>query len=133
MSALKSDCRKFSPNVFNKTKCQNCFRTKDAHSAEALENNRFPKPRHSHHSSEKGVGECHSNLSKPEENKMLLEKRNGYYYIAPYSSANTPTFDSSPLRKLDPQQNASSLLANSSLVSFTTEKILIESRGQKTK
>ncbi|XP_055949480.1 protein outspread-like isoform X2 [Argiope bruennichi] len=40
MSALKSDCRKFSPNVFNKTKCQNCFRTKDAHSAEALENNR---------------------------------------------------------------------------------------------
>ncbi|XP_054717263.1 protein outspread-like [Uloborus diversus] len=40
MSALKSECRKFSPNVFNKTKCQNCFRTKEAHSAEALENNR---------------------------------------------------------------------------------------------
>ncbi|KAG8183256.1 hypothetical protein JTE90_006452 [Oedothorax gibbosus] len=40
MSALKSECRKFSPNLFNKTKCQNCFRTKDGHSVEALENNR---------------------------------------------------------------------------------------------
>ncbi|XP_042895027.1 myosin phosphatase Rho-interacting protein isoform X2 [Parasteatoda tepidariorum] len=40
MSGLKSECRKFSPNVFNKTKCQNCFRIKDSHSAEALESNR---------------------------------------------------------------------------------------------
>ncbi|XP_023228616.1 protein outspread-like isoform X1 [Centruroides sculpturatus] len=40
MSGLKTDCKKFSPNIFNKTKCQNCFRTKDAHSAEALECNR---------------------------------------------------------------------------------------------
>ncbi|XP_064478633.1 protein outspread-like isoform X2 [Ornithodoros turicata] len=40
-SALKTvDCRKFAPNIFNKSKCQNCFRTKDAHSAEALESNR---------------------------------------------------------------------------------------------
>lgn len=40
MTTLKTDCRKFAPNIFNKTKCQNCFRTKDAHSAEALESNR---------------------------------------------------------------------------------------------
>ncbi|KAH7950522.1 hypothetical protein HPB49_025060 [Dermacentor silvarum] len=42
-SSLKSsttECRKFAPNIFNKSKCQNCFRTKDAHSAEALESNR---------------------------------------------------------------------------------------------
>ncbi|XP_077526669.1 myosin phosphatase Rho interacting protein outspread isoform X2 [Haemaphysalis longicornis] len=42
-SPLKSattECRKFAPNIFNKSKCQNCFRTKDAHSAEALESNR---------------------------------------------------------------------------------------------
>lgn len=35
-----TECRKFAPNIFNKSKCQNCFRTKDAHSAEALESNR---------------------------------------------------------------------------------------------
>lgn len=42
-TSLKSsttECRKFAPNIFNKSKCQNCFRTKDAHSAEALESNR---------------------------------------------------------------------------------------------
>ncbi|KAH8037671.1 hypothetical protein HPB51_015105 [Rhipicephalus microplus] len=51
-TSLKSsttECRKFAPNIFNKSKCQNCFRTKDAHSAEALESNRsvpktFPLP-----------------------------------------------------------------------------------------
>ncbi|CAN8002247.1 unnamed protein product [Ixodes hexagonus] len=36
----QTECRKFAPNIFNKSKCQNCFRTKDAHSAEALESNR---------------------------------------------------------------------------------------------
>ncbi|KAG8195561.1 hypothetical protein JTE90_002187 [Oedothorax gibbosus] len=41
MSSLKAaECRKFSPNIFNKSKCQNCFRGKDAHSNEALESNR---------------------------------------------------------------------------------------------
>jgi hypothetical protein len=37
MTTLKADCRKFSPNVFIQTKCQNCFRTKEVHSADALE------------------------------------------------------------------------------------------------
>jgi hypothetical protein len=37
MNTLKADCRKFSPNVFIQTKCQNCFRTKEVHSADALE------------------------------------------------------------------------------------------------
>lgn len=37
------ECRKFSPNIFNKTKCTNCFRQKEEHSAEALESNRVSK------------------------------------------------------------------------------------------
>ena len=36
----KSDCRKFAPNIFNKNKCAACFKTKEDHSDEALENNR---------------------------------------------------------------------------------------------
>lgn len=39
MSKL-ADCRKFSPNVFNKNKCSSCFKAKEEHSEEALENNR---------------------------------------------------------------------------------------------
>ncbi|KAF5287073.1 hypothetical protein FQA39_LY16058 [Lamprigera yunnana] len=35
-----SQCRKFAPNIFNKSKCSNCFRQKEEHSAEALECNR---------------------------------------------------------------------------------------------
>ncbi|CAH1953595.1 unnamed protein product [Acanthoscelides obtectus] len=35
-----SQCKKFSPNIFHKTKCSNCFRQKEEHSAEALECNR---------------------------------------------------------------------------------------------
>ncbi|XP_018320497.1 protein outspread isoform X2 [Agrilus planipennis] len=35
-----SQCRKFAPNIFNKTKCTNCFRQKEEHSTEALECNR---------------------------------------------------------------------------------------------
>lgn len=34
------ECKKFSPNIFNKSKCTNCFRQKEEHSAEALESNR---------------------------------------------------------------------------------------------
>lgn len=34
------ECRKFAPNIFNKSKCTNCFRQKEEHSAEALESNR---------------------------------------------------------------------------------------------
>ncbi|KAK3586036.1 hypothetical protein CHS0354_033163 [Potamilus streckersoni] len=37
---MASKCRKFEPNIFNKTKCQNCFSAKEQHSAEALENNK---------------------------------------------------------------------------------------------
>nr|CAH7758703.1 unnamed protein product [Callosobruchus chinensis] len=36
-----SQCKKFSPNIFHKTKCSNCFRQKEEHSAEALECNRI--------------------------------------------------------------------------------------------
>ncbi|KAI9561005.1 hypothetical protein GHT06_011961 [Daphnia sinensis] len=36
----KADCRKFAPNVFNKNKCASCFKAKEEHSDEALENNR---------------------------------------------------------------------------------------------
>ncbi|CAB3382729.1 Hypothetical predicted protein [Cloeon dipterum] len=35
-----AECRKFSPNIFNKTKCANCFKQREEHSAEALESNR---------------------------------------------------------------------------------------------
>ncbi|KAF7271366.1 hypothetical protein GWI33_015722 [Rhynchophorus ferrugineus] len=35
-----SQCKKFIPNIFNKSKCSNCFRQKEEHSAEALECNR---------------------------------------------------------------------------------------------
>ncbi|XP_022240857.1 uncharacterized protein LOC106458803 isoform X3 [Limulus polyphemus] len=40
MTSLKTDCKNFAPNMFSKTKCQHCFKIKDAHSAEALENSR---------------------------------------------------------------------------------------------
>ena len=36
----KAECRKFAPNVFNKNKCASCFKAKEEHSDEALENNR---------------------------------------------------------------------------------------------
>ncbi|XP_063226112.1 protein outspread isoform X2 [Bacillus rossius redtenbacheri] len=39
-SLMRSECRKFSPNIFNKSKCTNCFKQKEEHSAEALESNR---------------------------------------------------------------------------------------------
>ncbi|XP_012265785.2 protein outspread isoform X2 [Athalia rosae] len=35
-----SECRKFAPNIFNKSKCSSCFKQKEEHSAEALECNR---------------------------------------------------------------------------------------------
>ncbi|GJQ70639.1 putative PH domain protein [Trypoxylus dichotomus] len=35
-----SQCKKFAPNIFHKTKCSNCFRQKEEHTAEALECNR---------------------------------------------------------------------------------------------
>ncbi|XP_018345806.1 PREDICTED: protein outspread isoform X2 [Trachymyrmex septentrionalis] len=34
------ECRKFAPNIFNKSKCSSCFKQKEEHSAEALECNR---------------------------------------------------------------------------------------------
>lgn len=39
-NSLRSDCKKFAPNIFNKTKCSNCFKQKEEHSQEALECNR---------------------------------------------------------------------------------------------
>ena len=35
-----TDCRKFAPNIFNKSKCSNCFRLKEEHSAQAIELNK---------------------------------------------------------------------------------------------
>ncbi|XP_014212324.1 uncharacterized protein LOC106642148 isoform X2 [Copidosoma floridanum] len=35
-----AECRKFAPNIFNKSKCSSCFKQKEEHSAEALESNR---------------------------------------------------------------------------------------------
>lgn len=40
---MASKCRKFEPNIFNKSKCQACFGAKDAHSAEALHNNKVSR------------------------------------------------------------------------------------------
>ncbi|KAK7502088.1 hypothetical protein BaRGS_00006840 [Batillaria attramentaria] len=37
---MASKCRKFVPNMFNKSKCQACFGSKEAHSAAALESNK---------------------------------------------------------------------------------------------
>jgi len=37
---MDNKCRKFEANIFNKAKCQNCFKSKDDHSAQALENSR---------------------------------------------------------------------------------------------
>jgi len=31
MSAKDNACRKFQANIFNKSKCQNCFKARDAH------------------------------------------------------------------------------------------------------
>ena len=35
-----AECRKFAPNIFNKSKCSNCFRLKEDHSASAIELNK---------------------------------------------------------------------------------------------
>ncbi|XP_055856657.1 protein outspread isoform X2 [Episyrphus balteatus] len=40
MGTRTTDCRKFSPNIFNKSKCSHCFRQREEHSAAALECNR---------------------------------------------------------------------------------------------
>ncbi|XP_047736423.1 uncharacterized protein LOC125177887 [Hyalella azteca] len=40
MSTYKPDCRKFQANIFNKSKCTNCFRQREEHSTDALDSNR---------------------------------------------------------------------------------------------
>jgi C4-type Zn-finger protein len=40
MSLKSTHCPYFSPNIFNDTKCQNCFRTKEIHLSGALEKQR---------------------------------------------------------------------------------------------
>lgn len=37
---MATRCRKFVPNLFNKSKCQSCFGAKESHSAEALESSK---------------------------------------------------------------------------------------------
>uniref|UniRef100_A0A8C6PCD1 Uncharacterized protein n=1 Tax=Nothobranchius furzeri TaxID=105023 RepID=A0A8C6PCD1_NOTFU len=29
--AVETSCNKFQPNIFNKTKCQNCFKSREVH------------------------------------------------------------------------------------------------------
>ena len=41
MAATASSwCQKFEPNIFNKAKCQNCFKPKEQHSSAALESSK---------------------------------------------------------------------------------------------
>ncbi|XP_055643340.1 protein outspread isoform X2 [Toxorhynchites rutilus septentrionalis] len=40
MGSRNAECRKFSPNIFNKSKCTHCFRQREEHTAAALECNR---------------------------------------------------------------------------------------------
>lgn len=35
-----AECRKFSPNIFNKNKCTGCFGKREEHNAAALDHNR---------------------------------------------------------------------------------------------
>ena len=41
---MAARCRKFVPNLFNKSKCQSCFGAKESHSAEALESSKVRSP-----------------------------------------------------------------------------------------
>lgn len=38
-----AECRKFSPNIFNKNKCTGCFGKREEHNAAALDHNRVSK------------------------------------------------------------------------------------------
>ena len=38
--STNAECRKFAPNIFNKSKCSACFRLKEDHSASAIELNK---------------------------------------------------------------------------------------------
>lgn len=40
LQKMASKCRKFTANQFDKTRCQQCFKPKESHSADALESNR---------------------------------------------------------------------------------------------
>ena len=37
------ECRKFSPNIFNKNKCTGCFGKREEHNAAALDHNRVSR------------------------------------------------------------------------------------------
>ncbi|XP_072028427.1 LOW QUALITY PROTEIN: uncharacterized protein [Amphiura filiformis] len=43
LTSSTSSCKNFQPNMFNKTKCQNCFRTREAHAMNADDGNNKPK------------------------------------------------------------------------------------------
>ena len=38
-----AECRKFSPNIFNKNKCTGCFGKREEHNAAALDHNRVSR------------------------------------------------------------------------------------------
>lgn len=40
-----AECRKFSPNIFNKNKCTGCFKNKEEHNSAALDHNRVSRTR----------------------------------------------------------------------------------------
>ena len=39
LTRATSLCKNFQPNMFNKTKCQNCFRTREAHDLDGGDGN----------------------------------------------------------------------------------------------
>uniref|UniRef100_A0A3Q0RH91 Uncharacterized protein n=1 Tax=Amphilophus citrinellus TaxID=61819 RepID=A0A3Q0RH91_AMPCI len=55
MSLKDNPCRKFQANIFNKSKCQNCFKPRESHllNDEDLNQNCYsfcpPPPKKSHH------------------------------------------------------------------------------------
>ncbi|XP_050741055.1 protein outspread isoform X1 [Drosophila biarmipes] len=72
-NARTADCRKFTPNIFNKSKCSHCFRQREEHSAAALECNRRTS----------------SNLAEPASRKV---SKCGYLFVAPDWDFSNPLY-----------------------------------------
>ncbi|KAH1013473.1 hypothetical protein HUJ04_002457 [Dendroctonus ponderosae] len=73
-----SQCKKFAPNIFHKSKCSNCFRQKEEHSAEALECNRLARPRIPDELTRQSITrpepvQYHSHLRPPQINKKIFD------------------------------------------------------------
>ncbi|XP_070140040.1 protein outspread isoform X2 [Drosophila kikkawai] len=70
-AARTADCRKFTPNIFNKSKCSHCFRQREEHSASALECNR------------------RTGLTEPASRKV---SKCGYLFVAPDWDFSNPLY-----------------------------------------